>query len=301
MSFYTRVKTFLAGSSAKGSDVASELDAVGAAFDTVEASMVRSIKMPVGETTDQILSSSAAARAGKVLGFDESGNVTAMTGVPASNALTVGGYSPSTSAEAGKIPVRDGNAKVQGSITGDAATVGGYGVSTGTTGLKVPVRDHAGRLPGDITGSAESCSGNAGTVTNGVYTTGNQTIGGTKTFSSPIVGSLAGNADTATQVGAIIPTVYDIGVWDMDSTLQKNVAHGLTASKILYVLVRIDPDDPSTYLPLTNAQSWAQNGEVAWDATNIILQRKDTPGVFDSTNYNSVVINRGKIIIFHNP
>lgn len=36
-------------------------------------------------------------------------------------------------------------------------------------------------------------SGNAATVTNGVYTTGNQTIGGTKTFSNTIVGNLQGN------------------------------------------------------------------------------------------------------------
>jgi len=40
--------------------------------------------------------------------------------------------------------------------------------------------------------------GNAATVTNGVYTTGNQTIGGTKTFSSTISGSINGNAATAT-------------------------------------------------------------------------------------------------------
>ena len=38
----------------------------------------------------------------------------------------------------------------------------------------------------------------AGTVTNGVYTTGNQTIGGTKTFSSTISGSISGNAGTVT-------------------------------------------------------------------------------------------------------
>lgn len=43
-----------------------------------------------------------------------------------------------------------------------------------------------------------SITGNAGTVTNGVYTTGNQTIGGTKTFSSTISGSVSGNAGTAT-------------------------------------------------------------------------------------------------------
>lgn len=41
-------------------------------------------------------------------------------------------------------------------------------------------------------------SGNAGTVTNGVYTTGDQTIAGTKTFSSTIAGSINGNAATVT-------------------------------------------------------------------------------------------------------
>ena len=48
-----------------------------------------------------------------------------------------------------------------------------------------------GNLTGNVTGNV---TGNAGTVTNGVYTTGNQTIAGTKTFSSTI----AGNAATAT-------------------------------------------------------------------------------------------------------
>jgi hypothetical protein len=43
-----------------------------------------------------------------------------------------------------------------------------------------------------------SINGNAATVTNGVYTTGNQTISGTKTFSSTIHGSINGNAATVT-------------------------------------------------------------------------------------------------------
>ena len=50
-------------------------------------------------------------------------------------------------------------------------------------------------LTGNVTGNV---SGNAGTVTNGVYTTGDQTIGGTKTFSSTINGSITGNAGTVT-------------------------------------------------------------------------------------------------------
>jgi hypothetical protein len=47
-----------------------------------------------------------------------------------------------------------------------------------------------------ITGSI---TGNAGTVTSGVYTTGNQTVAGVKTFSSTIVGNISGNAGTVTK------------------------------------------------------------------------------------------------------
>lgn len=42
-----------------------------------------------------------------------------------------------------------------------------------------------------------SISGNAGTVTNGVYTSSDQTISGTKTFNSTIVGSVSGSSNTA--------------------------------------------------------------------------------------------------------
>jgi hypothetical protein len=48
-----------------------------------------------------------------------------------------------------------------------------------------------------ITGSV---SGNAGTVTNGVYTTGDQTIGGIKTFSDTITGSISGNSGTVSSI-----------------------------------------------------------------------------------------------------
>ncbi|HCC46569.1 MAG TPA: hypothetical protein DEQ38_00380, partial [Elusimicrobia bacterium] len=48
----------------------------------------------------------------------------------------------------------------------------------------------ANNLSGINTGDQTTVSGNAGTVTNGVYLIGDQTIGGIKTFSSPIVGSV---------------------------------------------------------------------------------------------------------------
>lgn len=51
-------------------------------------------------------------------------------------------------------------------------------------------------VTGDLYGI--NISGNAASVTNGVYTTGTQTIGGTKTFSSQIVGDISGNAGSVT-------------------------------------------------------------------------------------------------------
>jgi hypothetical protein len=58
-------------------------------------------------------------------------------------------------------------------------------------------------VTGDLYGI--NISGNAATVTNGVYTTGTQTIGGIKTFSSQIVGDISGNA------GSVTNGVYTIG------------------------------------------------------------------------------------------
>jgi len=48
---------------------------------------------------------------------------------------------------------------------------------------------------GNVTGNL---TGNADTVTNGVYTTGDQTISGTKTFSNTIGGNISGNAESVT-------------------------------------------------------------------------------------------------------
>lgn len=55
--------------------------------------------------------------------------------------------------------------------------------------------------------------GTADLVTNGVYTTGNQTIAGTKTFSSTIAGSISGNAagSAATVTGAAQTAITSLG------------------------------------------------------------------------------------------
>ena len=54
-------------------------------------------------------------------------------------------------------------------------------------------------------------SGNAGTVTGGVYTSGVQTIAGAKTFSSTIIGNINGNAATVTTIPNLTGDVTSVG------------------------------------------------------------------------------------------
>ena len=56
----------------------------------------------------------------------------------------------------------------------------------GDHGLSAQDKTDIGNLSGTNTGDQTTITGNAGTVTNGVYTTGDQTIGGIKTFSSDV-------------------------------------------------------------------------------------------------------------------
>lgn len=97
--------------------------------------------------------------------------------------------------------IREMMAQVKDMVTGadgDSQTIGGNLSVTGTSTLTGAVTAPAGitaNLTGTVTGNI---TGNAQTVTNGVYTTGNQTIAGTKTFSSTISGSIDGNAATVT-------------------------------------------------------------------------------------------------------
>jgi hypothetical protein len=95
----------------------------------------------------------------------------------------------------------------QTGASGDNFTVGGNlavtGNSTFTGTTTVIGSSTAASFSGagtGLTGTASSLSigGNAATVTNGVYTTGTQTIAGAKTFSSTITGDISGNSGTVT-------------------------------------------------------------------------------------------------------
>ena len=84
-------------------------------------------------------------------------------------------------------------------MTGDGTNGGVPAFDTVTkTDVGLSNVDNTSDASKNIGGSSATCTGNAGTVTNGVYTTGNQSIAGIKTFSD------ATEASSATVGGTII-------------------------------------------------------------------------------------------------
>jgi len=130
--------------------------------------------------------------------------------------------------------IQNFTAGLTGDTTGNAATasdallLNGVREAIGTAGdlstyaNKIVKRDaqgnfFAGTITADLTGNVDGdVDGNAGTVTNGVYTTGNQTIAGTKTFSDKISGSIDGDADG--NAGTVTNGVYTSGAQTIGGT-----------------------------------------------------------------------------------
>lgn len=83
-----------------------------------------------------------------------------------------------------------------------------------------------GNVTGNVTGAVTgNLTGNADTVTNGVYTVSDQTVGGNKTFSSPVIlpsGSVLGPALTHvgnTDTGLYFPAPKSVGIGGSGSPL----------------------------------------------------------------------------------
>ena len=109
--------------------------------------------------------------------------------------------------ESAKAPLA--GATFTGDVTGITHDANTSNTSFATTQYVKNVLNQTSSTSGST--YAIDTSGNAGTVTNGVYTSGNQTIGGTKTFSSTIVGSINGNAATVTTNANLTGDVTSVG------------------------------------------------------------------------------------------
>ncbi len=123
----------------------------------------------------------------------------------------------------------------------------------------------------------------------------------------PVVQSGSNKAATPSQfLGGLNVKIVNIGDWNMDSSGQVTVAHGLGAnfSKIRLVTAEIINDaGTATYTLISCFTNVGLSSNVTGaieskDSTNISLTRVQG-GFFDSTDFNSTGYNRGWVTIFY--
>jgi hypothetical protein len=171
------------------------------------------------------------------------------------------------------------------------------------------------QLYDDIETYISGNSGSAPPYTLKQLADGTVTFAGAKTFSSKITGSISGNCDgssgsctgnsatadgikeTGTGAGTMREKIIEIGSWNMNWSASgdatKDVAHGLTDTKIRKVSVVIIRDGSALRHDFASGL-----GIINYDTTNIKLNQR-TGGDFDNNNYDSTTLpaNRGWITI----
>jgi hypothetical protein len=104
------------------------------------------------------------------------------------------------------------------------------------------------------------------------------------------IGGAAGlNVETGSRLLSA-PKKLNIGVWNMDTTVYVNIAHGISDWRKIVKVTALIYDD--TLATLTDYISGS--GVINISSTNIQLLGQ---GAFDSTNYHRTSINRGFIYI----
>jgi hypothetical protein len=90
--------------------------------------------------------------------------------------------------------------------------------------------------------------------------------------------------------------VIDIGDWDMDSTFEIDVVHGLTLAKIRSMTVLIRNDADTSYTNIDGGVATGGITGIGADSTEITLSRTNS-GSYDTSFYSSTSYNRGWITI----
>ena len=126
-----------------------------------------------------------------------------------------------------------------------AANIGTYGVATNATYYVGTTQNIFNRASGAQTLTGVSIDGNAATVTNGVYTTGAQTIGGTKTFSDVL--TFNANVDMGTSTGSKLPGHFYTNTYD-GTNVYFHIGTSNSTNKILNLRVFDSANNYATYI-----------------------------------------------------
>ena len=121
---------------------------------------------------------------------------------------------------------------------------------------------------------------------------------GTSVLHANIDGTADGIASTSSGNPELKVTMLSTGDWNMDTTVSVSVAHGLTASNIRMMTVKIRNDANTVFSHLAMIYPNGAEG-IWWDTTNVNVYR-NTGGFYDSNpDYDGTGFSRGTITIWY--
>jgi len=144
----------------------------------------------------------------------------------------------------------------------------------------------------------------AGTTNAGKYfylssPTGTITVGTSSLVFSNLQVTLSGGVthNNTSTYNTVKIKIIEMGDWNMDTSSNKTVAHGLTLAKIRQVACLIRSDSDAFRYPLEyEGGTGAPGGTYRIDATNVDMDRTAS-GPFDGVGYDSTSYNRGWVTI----
>ena len=162
--------------------------------------------------------------------------------------------------------------------SGGAETLNGYTADAADSAGTIPVRNGSAQLPGDITGNAATAT-LATNATNAVNATA---------------------AVTATKHGVLNVKVSEIGDWNMDVSIFKNIYPGVAYTKIRAMSAMIIRDDSAMVFPVPYTQGGVFEMWFNYMDTNDAVRiYRLTGGYFDNANFDATSFNRGFVTIWY--
>lgn len=241
------------------------------------------VNADVSGTASIAVSKLAALTASRAVVTDANGFLT----VSAATATEVGYLSGVTSAIQTQL-----DSKID-SASGAISTV----VSTDLTASRAVISNPSGKIAVSSVTSTEL--GYVSGVTSAIQTQINSRVADTgDTMTGALVNTSTveaqGGIRTASSGDYFLEKTIDIGDWNMDSTLNVTVAHGIADfNKIRVCEVMIRDDANSQLYPVSNYSDDIGLGVLS---ANVSISRT-IGGLFDSTDFNSTSFNRGFIYL----
>jgi chemotaxis protein histidine kinase CheA len=211
---------------ARSEDINATLDLVETGFEFVSNDVKRSLKLPVGTTTDQLIALTAAARANNLVAFDSSGNIIAVGG----DAATRGGHVLGWDA-AGGYKLYDYANDITAPVNAAAASATASANSAASSATQATnSANSASQAAASATASANSAASSATQATNSANSASQAAASATNSANSATIATTQATSANTSAINAAASAATSAAQVALATTQANNAATSATSA-----------------------------------------------------------------------